>query len=70
MNKFLLTIGTLFLLVVAVNAQKGIVINESFEGTFPPTDWANFHEGGGTEEWEQSDYWPVTGTYCARAGWD
>ncbi len=54
----------------SVNAQKGLVIDESFEGTFPPTDWAIFEDGTGTTLWDQSDWWPVTGTQCAKAPYD
>jgi len=63
----------LFLVVATANAQRGVAISESFEGAFPPDNWVNFHDGGGTKEWTQADNssgWPVTGSFCALAAYD
>lgn len=56
--------------------SRGVMINEGFEGTFPPSGWDTLSAPGGTAggatpiPWHQDDtYYMHTGTYGAAYGW-
>ncbi len=44
--------------------DRDTILFESFEGNWPPTDWAILHEGVSTT-WEQDNLWPHSGEYGA-----
>ncbi len=49
---------------------KTMFLSEGFESAVPPTGWANFQNGAGTNTWEQSTSNFVEGSYSAKAAWE
>ncbi|MDP8209350.1 MAG: tandem-95 repeat protein [Candidatus Stygibacter australis] len=53
-----------YLAYVGYENVNNIIINEGFEGDFPPTGWSTVTSGW--ENWYQSDYDAFNGDYCAE----
>ncbi len=70
MRKILFTVFTLFLLaafaLAGTEKTTQTILDESFEGTFPPSGWSKFSSFS-LESWQQSSEKSRTGTYSAMA---
>jgi hypothetical protein len=58
--------GFILLLGLALSAWA-VPVRESFDGTFPPTDWLTFENGDGSWAWTRSPRIDVSWSYSAYA---
>jgi hypothetical protein len=65
MRKFYLLLLSFVALTLTTNAQ--VLLNEDFEGTFPPANWTRINAGTGNN-WQASDAVFTDGPYAAFAG--